>query len=594
MPRQTGLLLRKGRYYFNFRIPTDLRPLYGKKEFLRESLGTSDFSAARREVQYRVLKAEAEFDEKRKTLLPPVVEKFHEISDQEAHSLVFQFLRESEKDSERWWEQEGWKLDEVDRAEALENLQMDEAIYSGGIKRGKGYEEGVGEVVYAAENATSQLDAFLKIEGVDCPKGSQAYDKLQSLFHLAVIENIQRSMDRLAFRGAQVHQPLFREVFSHTAAPAKTSITLGELLQRYEEILQFLNRADSTKKTYKTVTRLLSEVFGKSIRLDQISTDSAENFLKLLRQIPLNSTKVYPGKTLEEAIKIADSKGNQTRLSPTSLKNYFVNLNALFNFAVRKKLMVENPFKDRYLREAFAGSGEKNKKAHFTVEQLNTLFRTPLYRGCQNDKTGYGKEGPNKPRRGRFWVPLLALFHGLRCNEAAQLYTEDVGMEEGIPYLDIRATRADGSKCDKRLKTEQSARRIPLHPELVKLGFLDFVSSRRADETHPRLFPELTAYQGYFSNHFSKWFGKFKDGALGTDCKATFHSFRHHFRTALGDAGVPIGDVELLGGWESGKRSSEKEYDGASIKRLLSGIEKVEYPGLDLSHLYRPNSNEAK
>jgi hypothetical protein len=66
MPRQTGLLLRKGRYYFNFRIPTDLRSLYGKKEFLRGSLNTSDLREAKEKIYARGLEAKIEFKKRRK------------------------------------------------------------------------------------------------------------------------------------------------------------------------------------------------------------------------------------------------------------------------------------------------------------------------------------------------------------------------------------------------------------------------------------------------------------------------------------------------------------------------------------------------
>ena len=579
MPRIPHTIRRNGRYHFNFRIPTELRALYGKTTAIRESLGTSDYREARREAQFRVLQAEAEFDEKRKMLRVPAIEpkKLVKISEQEAHRLVFQFLRESEKDSEKWWAQDGSKLEDKEREQVLENLQFDEAIYSGGIRSGKG------ERTYAADDASSQLDAFLKAEVLECPKGSPAYDKLRALFHLAVIENIQRNMDRLAFRGAQVHQPLFREVFAHTAPP-KSNITLGELVKRYKKEIE--NRSESTKKTYQTPMRLLCEVFGETKRLDEITPDEAERLLGLLRHAPINATKFYPKMTLEEAIEAADREGNTSRLSPKSLKNYFININGIFNYATGKKLIAENPFKDRYLRNAFITDADEKEKAHFTTEQLNKLFSAPLYTGCKNDQKAFAKVGPNKPRRGRFWVPLLALFHGFRLGEVAQLYTEDVGDEGGIPFLYIRETRADGSKCDKHLKTKQSKRRVPLHPELVKIGFLDFVATRRQDAEHARLFPELKSSGGYFSNSLSDWFGGFKAGLLGAGCKATFHSFRHHFRTALGEAGVPIADVEALGGWDSDGRSSEKRYDRATLQRLYTQMLKVKYPSLDLSHLH--------
>ena len=40
MPRESFLLRRDGHYYLNRRVPTELRPLYGKTEFIRKSLKT--------------------------------------------------------------------------------------------------------------------------------------------------------------------------------------------------------------------------------------------------------------------------------------------------------------------------------------------------------------------------------------------------------------------------------------------------------------------------------------------------------------------------------------------------------------------------
>jgi len=191
-------------------------------------------------------------------------------------------------------------------------------------------------------------------------------------------------------------------------------------------------------------------------------------------------------------------------------------------------------------------------------------------------------------------VPLLALFQGFRCNEAAQLYTEDVGEQNSVFYIDVREEREDGTKCDKRLKTKQSNRRVPVHSIILKMGFREFVETRRRDKTHPRLFQELRlGASGYFSDPFSKWFARFVDEAVGKECKATFHSLRHHFRNALDEAEVPIPDVELLGGWELMRHSAEHDYrrgprlNGPRLLRMSDQIAKVKYPGLTLSHLYR-------
>jgi hypothetical protein len=68
MPRQSGLLRRHGRYYFNIRIPSELRPLYGRKEFVRKALNTSDYYKAASEARFEAARVQAEFEAKRRKI----------------------------------------------------------------------------------------------------------------------------------------------------------------------------------------------------------------------------------------------------------------------------------------------------------------------------------------------------------------------------------------------------------------------------------------------------------------------------------------------------------------------------------------------
>lgn len=44
--------------------------------------------------------------------------------------------------------------------------------------------------------------------------------------------------------------------------------------------------------------------------------------------------------------------------------------------------------------------GEKRRP--FTLDELKLIFARPLYMGCADDRNGYAKPGPNRPRRARF------------------------------------------------------------------------------------------------------------------------------------------------------------------------------------------------
>ena len=583
MPRQSGLLLRKGQFYLNIRVPKDLRAAYDGKEVIRKSLHTTDPREATSRVRYEAFKLDSEFQAKRRELetakraaepLPAV----RTISDREAHDFVFRWFINLENLSEEWWEKDGSKFDDSDREEALDNLRADEVVLRGGGGH------------FLPDDGSGDLDSFLKTSGLECPTGSPAYETLRPLFRKARLENVHRTIKRLNQEPITPREPLFRDVFAHSPAPSvRPIVTLGEMLDRFSKALTDAKRAEGTHRTYEIPSRLLRERLGEKTPLNEIRSEDIERLFDLLRRAPSNATKRYPGRTLEQAIAEADKHGDTNRLASKTLENYFNNIVAIFNFAVGKRLLSENPAKDRWMRASFANDNEVGGKAQFSLEELNKMFRAPLYTGCQDDENCFGRSGPNKPRRGRFWLPLLALFHGLRCNEAAQLYSEDVKVEGGIAYFEIREEREGGSKCDKRIKTKQSRRRVPVHPEVLKMGFLEFVAQRRKDKLQPRLFPDLRlGATGYFSDPFSKWFARFVKTTLGKTCEATFHSFRHQFRDALAEAGVPIPDVEALGGWELMQRSAERNYGkGASLRRLREQIEKAKYPGLDLSHLQK-------
>ena len=88
-------------------------------------------------------------------------------------------------------------------------------------------------------------------------------------------------------------------------------------------------------------------------------------------------------------------------------------------------------------------------------------------------------------------MPPICLFTGMRPNEAAQMHVQDLKRTaHGTWYFDIVATIDDdegaGSKdSSKTLKTATSRRKIPLHPELLKIGFLQFVEQRKKAGTGP-------------------------------------------------------------------------------------------------------------
>lgn len=147
-----------------------------------------------------------------------------------------------------------------------------------------------------------------------------------------------------------------------------------------------------------------------------------------------------------------------------------------------------------------------------------------------------------------FWAPLLALYQGLRVNELAQLYMDDVQQIGGRWCLDITRDRPG-----QRLKNQHSRRCIPLHPILIECGFLDFVQQARAWR-RTTLFPSVVWGINGPGDCVGDWFNRtFLRKRCGiTKKNRTFHSFRHCFATFGERSKVPDARLALMLGHSAG------------------------------------------
>ena len=65
-------------------------------------------------------------------------------------------------------------------------------------------------------------------------------------------------------------------------------------------------------------------------------------------------------------------------------------------------------------------------------------------------------------RTAPMWIPLVAAFSGMRSGKICELAVEDVKEADGVLYFEVTAA-----------KTEAGVRRVPVHPQLVRLGLLE-------------------------------------------------------------------------------------------------------------------------
>ncbi len=208
-----------------------------------------------------------------------------------------------------------------------------------------------------------------------------------------------------------------------------------------------------------------------------------------------------------------------------------------------------------------------NERVAFTDHQLRLLFE------CESYKNGTFK------RASDYWVPLLGLFTGARQGELCQLHASDVykASETDIWVIDIN------SRDGKSVKSEDSSpRQIPLHNQLIELGFLQYVAAA-SKQSRRMLFPdEERNKRGEFSA-FSRRFNRYKR-LLGVGAEnekhLDFHSFRHTVAGRLIGLGVEEYVVSDITGHSNAKRGeAHGRYSKSSFLTTKKGaIDKLTYP----------------
>ena len=178
-----------------------------------------------------------------------------------------------------------------------------------------------------------------------------------------------------------------------------------------------------------------------------------------------------------------------------------------------------------------------------------------------------------RSNQAKFWIPIVALYHGCRQNEICQLDVNDIVIEKDIPCISIND---DGD--DKSVKNSSSRRIIPIHPKLVDMGFLSYVDYQRKNK-HKKLFPELTrTKQNGYARVIQGWFGRYLDKIGIRDKKKVFHSFRHTFETKAVEIKMPIEYQNAICGWTDrgvGQRIYGKK---KNINVTFEEISKINFP----------------
>ncbi|OYD77459.1 UNVERIFIED_ORG: integrase [Burkholderia sp. CF145] len=255
-------------------------------------------------------------------------------------------------------------------------------------------------------------------------------------------------------------------------------------------------------------------------------------------------------------------------------------LSPLINIAMRKKLtkLSSNPFSGMKFDAKVVEANRKTVRTAFTIDQLNKVFASPVC--IQGHRPGKGGVET------AFWAPLIGLHTGARVEDVCRLTVADVVQRDGIWCFFLHDT-----KRESRTRRHSVMRHVPVHRNLVQLGWLDYVESRRSAGSSEWLFPDLSTNQYEKRGAvFSNWFNAYLRKSIGIENReVVYHSFRHTFQ-AFGElSGVSDQVIKELIGHAPDSRYGRKEHGEKRLpfELLVQAMEKLDFPGLELGHLPR-------
>lgn len=337
----------------------------------------------------------------------------------------------------------------------------------------------------------------------------------------------------------------------------KTTPNKGLRLSRLIE-LYIRERAptwgEKTKAEYSSEFHVLLHLMGDR-PIQEINREVCVAFRDRTLCLPPNSVKKIDW--IDKTLPKIKSSQTTVKISPITANKYLVLLSSLLKWAAKQDYIVKNPAEGLKIPVRRKASDER---AIYAQDELNKIIaflpkiaKIPEY----------------------FWIPLIALYSGLRQGEICQLETKDIREENGIIFFDIN------NGPDKELKTPSCIRQVPLHPALIEMGFCNYVQSQRV-KNEPRLWSHLRKDKfGYWTREFSRWYRSFNRDYITDDPKKCFHSFRHTFADRLKQFDVPDVLISELLGHANPNISTGRYGKPYHLDKLLQAVKQVDF-GLTL------------
>lgn len=383
-----------------------------------------------------------------------------------------------------------------------------------------------------------------------------------------------REMVKVRLRSVQAR--LGRQSGDLVDTPTEPAAPALRALQAAKEGAQASKLAPKDKPANALYLRDVLEMWSTkakppSLKTIQTATRVVGQFENVCGNPPL------PKITRDDGINFRDWLLAQEKLSPKTVADRLGYVARLLQYEMDERRRISaNPL----TRIKVDGSNEATiERKPVKPKPLQDLFTLPLF---QQYKLHHYKAAG---RDASYWIPILGLYTGARITELCQLLVEDIHASENGELWCIRILVGEEWQS---VKNKSSKRSIPMHPELVRLGLIEYAEAM-GKAGHQRLFPMTSVSElNNAGGPFSSWFSKLKT-ETGWGPENTFHSFRHNVETILGNKKKYQRDIDAYMGHLPKGSTGAKVYAHAEPHTLIEVAEAIQYAGLTLPKVFPPD-----
>lgn len=391
------------------------------------------------------------------------------------------------------------------------------------------------------------VQSFAKRNELNLAKGSRAWHDIAEKFARAEIEALQRTMekDRGDFGGRAADLIVKAPAQPKVNTPA---VPLRSLFDDYVVNRQYEGKhLDGGKRWSSVIDHLAKFMNGSDAR------------------------KI----TKRDLLDWRDQLLKEGKSSKTVADVYLACIRAIFTWAFKNDRLPSNEC--QYVQQGVAKKARSREKGYTTPEAVNLLIASIHYQpACASNPANRESDHITAAKR---WAPILCAFSGARITEITQMHKEDLRQEGGRWIMRIRPDAGSLKQGD--------FRDVPLHLQVVALGFVDFVKSAKPGPMfHNSYSREKTTSADMkksaraTSGRVGEWLNKANLRVVDVDPN---HGWRHRFKTLGLELGLTSRVVDAIQG-HAGKTAGD-DYGDVTIVARLRVIDALPNYVLDCSAL---------